>query len=138
MLTLLMLLACGGEPTTETGDSDDGSTDCGASEYYDVTVIAQVEDAAGVAMEGVEVGIEERNLPREFGSGVTDAAGRVEFVASQLESVPGCWGLLLNYWIVARCDGADCAEDDMNTELYNAIDDGTLLADVSSFPLVVE
>lgn len=138
MLTLLTLLACGPGATTETGDSDDGSTDCGASEYYDVMVVARVEDAGGSPVEGVEVRIEERNLARDFGAGTSDVAGNVSFTASQLESVPGCWGLLLDYWIVASCDGTDCAEDDMNTELFNAIDDGSLVADVSSFPLVVE
>lgn len=136
MFFLLTVLACGGAPS-ETGDSSDGTIECGASEYYDVSVKAVVQHQTGAPLAGAEVRLEERDSPRTFGSGTTGADGVVEFTASQVESVPNCWGLVLDYWIVAAVDGADVAEDDMNTELYNAISDGSYEADVTGFPLVV-
>jgi hypothetical protein len=44
---------------------------------------------------------------------------------------------VLNYWLVATdpADTTRVVEDDMNTELYNAIDGGTLATDVSDRPL---
>lgn len=134
---ILWMAACQNEETGAV-DTDDGAVECGASEYWDVQVRALVQDATGAPLADLPVTIEERNMPRSFGSGTTGPDGVVEFTAEQVESVPGCWGLLLDYWIVVDCDGTSCAEDDMNTELYNAIEDGSLEADVTGFPLVVE
>jgi hypothetical protein len=141
-LPLLALCACGEEPADEEQEDtgDPPGIHCGDATTWDVTVRARVEDAAGQGVEGVTVGLDDRGYTYGLlGSGETVATGDVQFVATGVTDLPGCWGIVLDYWLVAYDDaGKVAAEDDMNTELYDAIADGTVLADVSAFPLVVE
>ncbi|MBM4389968.1 MAG: hypothetical protein FJ090_02490 [Deltaproteobacteria bacterium] len=134
----LALAGCGPgeEDTQDTGD--DGGVECGDPVAYDIEVTAKVVDQRGAGLEGVEVGLDDRGWNYEIlGSGTTNRGGMVTFTAAGVTALDGCWATVLNYWIVATdpSDESRTAEDDMNTELYNAIDNGSLATDVSDFPL---
>ncbi len=114
-------------------DTQDGA--CGDVSTYDVVIRAQVE-RGGRAAAGVRVYLDDRAWElAELGEGTTGADGTVTFTAAGVTSVDGCWGTLLDYWIVAEDTDGATVEDDMNTELFNAIDDGSLEADVTTRPL---
>ena len=141
-LLLAALWACGDEPADEK-DEDTGDPpgiQCGDATTWDVTIRARVEDADGLGLEGVTVGLDDRGYTYGvLGTGDSVATGDVQFVATGVTDLPGCWGIVLDYWLVAYDEAGELVvEDDMNTELYDAIADGSLLADVSGFPLVVE
>ena len=54
-----------------------------------------------------------------------------------ITSVEDCWGTLLDYVLVAE-SGELYGEKQVNQQLFNAIDDGSMSADASMFPIVVE
>ena len=136
VMLVALLVGCGGEEPepkdSEATDSQDGA--CGEVTTHDVVIRAKVSKPGGA--EGVRVYLDDRAWELAvLGEGVTDAAGEVEFTAAGVTSVAGCWGTLLDYWIVAEDGAGVTVEDDMNTDLFNAIDDGSLVADVSGRPL---
>mgnify|MGYP001610474467 CR=1 FL=1 len=138
----VFLVACSGDGDGEgvdTGD-DDGGVECGDPVAYDVEVTAKVVDSGGKGVEGIEVALDDRGWTNSIlGSGLTSRSGLVTFSAKGVTALDGCWGTVLNYWVVATdpADPSRTAEADMNTELYNAIDGGSLVADVSDFPLAL-
>lgn len=133
---LSLLLACSPSKDSapvETTDSQDGA--CGAVSTHVVTVRAKVL-VGGQPAAGLRVYLDDRGWEmKSVGEGNTGANGEVEFVADPVTSVENCWGTVLNYWIVAENTDGSTVEDDMNTELFNAIDDGSLVSDVTGFPL---
>ena len=137
----LVLCLAGCAPADETvdegEDSDPAGVQCGEPVTYDVEIRARVEDVNGPAA-GVLVYLDDRGwTDSTLGSSTTDAAGETSFVALGVTALDGCWGTVLNYQLVAEhSDGRD-VEDDMNTELHAAIDDGSLVADVRDFPLTL-
>ncbi len=138
-MIVVFLMACGAEDSGAPAGDDTGhdGVDCGEASTHDVAITALVTAAAG-SVEGVEVTLDDRGWTNAIlGSGTTDGRGRVTFTAVGVTSLPNCWGTVLNYWIVAADpdDAARTAEDDMNTELYNAIDGGSFATDVSDRPL---
>ncbi|MSQ00759.1 MAG: hypothetical protein EXR71_02575 [Myxococcales bacterium] len=137
---LLSFAACGpvAETLDEGGDSDPAGVECGNPVTYDVEIRARVEDAAG-AVAGVDVALYDRGWTYVIlGTGTTGADGDVSFTARGITALDGCWGTVLNYQLLAEDSaGGRSAEDDMNTELHAAIDDGSLLADVRDFPLTL-
>lgn len=139
-LLCLLTVACA-EPGDDDDDDDgdnDGGVECGDPVAYDVEITAKVLDEAGRPAPGIDVLLDDRGWEYAFlGDGQTDARGMVTFTARGVTALDGCWGTVLNYWLVAidPTDHDRTAEDDMNTELYNAIDDGSLVTDVSDFPL---
>lgn len=142
MLWFAWLVACGGSPEVEpddTGEERDGA--CGDVTTWDVDVYAAVTDEAGTPLESVRVALEERLwAPGELGAGTTGADGTVVFQAVGVTSVEDCWATALDYWIVAvppPDSGVGAAEDDFNTDLFNAIDDGSLVVDVRDRPIVL-
>ena len=132
-----LLTACGGE--ADTGDSvvEEG---CGAEERFDVTVIAKVV-GGGAPLEGIEVVLEERNWePGEKGMGVTGSDGIAAIEATDLVSIPNCWGTRLNYQLVAS-DPAGVwgdGEKGVNSYLFNSIEDGSGVAEIVDFPIELE
>ncbi|MEQ1505767.1 MAG: carboxypeptidase-like regulatory domain-containing protein, partial [Myxococcota bacterium] len=87
---------------------------------------------------GATVTLEDRAWdPGVLATATTDADGRFSMSVVGLTSVDGCWATLLDYWIVAE-KGTDRGERGVNSELYAAIIDGTLQADLSSFPIEME
>ena len=142
MFPTLLLLACTPDTSAETGDTGtDFGTDCGEPTTYDVAFRVKVVDVRGAGIRDAAVSLEDRGYTfTSLGAASTGADGTVAFTAVGVTSLPDCWGTLLDYWLVAE-DAADASrrvEDDMNTQLFNAIDDGSLSVDVTEFPLVLE
>lgn len=153
--TLLVLVGCGGSaggtsPTDTGPPATDTDTDepiptttggqCGDTTRWDVEVRGRVVDAYGAPAVGADVRLEERAYSMQdevYGSGPTDGTGGFTFSASQVVSVEDCWATLLDYVVVAE-SGDLRAERDANSELFSAIDGGSLVADLSAFPLVLE
>jgi hypothetical protein len=136
---VLLVLACGSasEDTAVVEDADDGA--CGEVRTHDLEVRAAFEDASGAPIEGARVTLEERNwAPGTLGEGLTGTDGAVSFAAPGVTDVEGCWGSALDYWLVAEADGFITLEETMNSNLYNAIADGSLVADLRATPLVME
>ena len=74
-----------------------------------------------------------------LGEGQTDGQGLGSLLAVGVTDLPDCWGTLLNYVVeVSDPNGyyAD-AEKPVNSYLHGAIEDGSLEADFSAFPIVV-
>lgn len=139
LVVLLLLTACA--PEVETGeapeDTGHAGTECGDPEVFDIEIVAKVE-ANGKAAPGIEVALDDRGQTGEIlGTGTTGPNGTTTFSAVGVTSLDGCWGIVLDYWLVATDpdDASRTVEDDMNTELYNAIEDGSMQADVSDRPL---
>ena len=141
ILLPLSLLACSTpdpDETGDTGDADDGA--CGDVSTHDVRVRAKVVDASGDAAADIDVVLDDRGWEMvELGGATTDAKGEVDFVAVGVTSVEDCWGTVLNYQLVATdpADTSRTVEDGINSHLYAAIDDGSLVADVRDFPLTL-
>lgn len=136
-LVMVGLGACAGPAADDTADSSPGA--CGEVSTWDVTVLGRVEDGMGAPVPGARVVLEDRGWEpgTVLGEDDTDGAGQFEFVAEGVTSVEGCWGSLLDYVVVAT-EGSRQAERGVNQLLHQAIDDGTLEADLSPAPLVLE
>jgi hypothetical protein len=134
-LVVVGLAGCGGSADT---DIEDTGGACGAVTTWNVTVIGAVEDAAG-AVSGASVRLEDRGwtIGDVLGDATTDADGRFTLEATGVTSVEGCWGTVLDYRLVAE-EGGRSGEDKVNSALFDAIDSGSLEADVSEFPIQLE
>ncbi len=134
MLLLTWMLACTAGEDGEQKESEATVEGCGDPESYDIGIRAKVT-RGGQPAAGVRVYLEERLWePGILGEGSTDRDGTVSFEASPVTGIPNCWATAVDYWLVAE-DGGDVVEDDMNSELYDAVDDGSMVADVSNRPL---
>jgi hypothetical protein len=133
---LLGCLGCTGKEENEPEESDSGGgSGCGEVTTQDITVIAAVIKG-GRPVENIRVFLDDRGWEMmSLGEGLSDSQGKVEFVAAGVTGVENCWGTVLNYWLVAEDEEGNSAEDDMNTELYNAIEDGSFVVDTTSRPL---
>ena len=134
----VFLLACAGATDTSTvpADTDEPGVQCGDPVVYDIEIVAAAQHGKAPAA-AIEIALDDRGYTGDIlGSGTTSADGKVTFTAVGVTALDGCWGTLLNYVLVGTdpADGTE-VEDDMNAELYNAIDDGSLVADVTAFPL---
>lgn len=138
-LFALTVVAC--TPDDDEESDDTGSelgTDCGEPTTYNVAFDAKVVDDRGRGLAGIRVYLDDRGYTgTELGEGTTGGDGEVQLMAVGVTSLPDCWGTLLDYWLVASdpADETRVAEDDMNTQLFNAIDDGSLSVDAREFPL---
>ena len=132
-----------GSPTGDTATgvqttSDDGA--CGEVTVWDLTVRGVVHNAQGVGAPFASVWLEDRGWATTvevLGTTTTDGQGGFELAVTGLTSVEDCWGTLLNYVLVAEL-GPQRGEDEINTWLFTAISNGTLVADLSTSPLVME
>ena len=123
--------------TSETDVEDDGA--CGEVSAWDVTVRGAVVDGSGGPVAGAAVRLDDMgwNPGTTLGDGTTDGSGAFEFLADDVTSVDGCWGTLLDYVVRAELGDA-AAERDVNTPLYNAIQDGTRVMDITGAPLELD
>jgi hypothetical protein len=154
LFPLVILLSACGDETPTTADSapaadssgGDGPTppgappgQCGDVGYFDVSVVGLVVGPDGTAAVGAAVSLEERNWdPQTYASGTTDAYGAFTLVASQIVGVEDCWGVAVDYVVVAT-QGSASAERDVNQSLFNAVSPGgDGVADISAFPLELE
>lgn len=123
------------DPTTTT----DPGGQCGAVTDHNITIRAKVVDGGGAPVAGAELRIEEdywHNPPKTWGSAVTGADGIGEFSATGIVAVEDCWGVALNYVLLAQL-GDRVGEDDYNSSLYDAINSETYQTDTTSFPVVL-
>jgi len=133
-----LLLGCGSSdsPSDDTGEQ----VGCGDPSSHDVRVIYEVVDASGNGVSNLEVRLEERNWePGTLGTGETDGNGTGELLAAGVTDLPNCWGTMLDYVVVVEDPSAyyAAAEKPVNSYLHGAIDDGSLEADLTSFPIEV-
>jgi hypothetical protein len=157
-LTLSSLVACSGKSgettgdtsttdtvdTVGTGDTSDTQTTepsgaCGDPILYDLTVIGTVTSGPGQYAPAAHVVLEDRGWEPGtiLGEGFTDEKGVFQLSVVGLTSLENCWGTVLDYVLEAD-KGVFYGEKDINTNLFNAIEDGSLVADMSAFPLQME
>lgn len=113
---------------------------CGDVTYFDLNVFGVAEYADGSPARGVDIDLEDRGwMPGTLmGSTTTDNEGFFQFQIIDLASVEDCWGTVLDYVLVAEDDEGLFGERPANSVLYNAILDGSLSADFTGAPLVLE
>ena len=136
-LAILACAACGSSDPTDTGDTD-GQGACGEVSTEVMSVRGLVEDEQGLGFEGVTVRLEDRgwNPGATLGTAITDGQGQFVLEEVTITDVENCWGSMLDYVLVATHEEST-AEKEINTQLYNAILDASLEADVSAIPLVL-
>lgn len=162
MRTLLLLVAagCAGDAKTDDGGAPPGhsgsgtspestpTTDtdpsgaCGSPVNYDVVVLGLVETPTGAPADATTLALEDRGWQpgRVLGTATTDAYGAFTLQATAVTSLEDCWGTVLNYVLTAERAGpvgAQTAELGVNTPLYNAIQDGSLEADLGGLPITL-
>ena len=137
LLAVLLLVACGVD-SSETGETETDDGACGEVSTWDVSLSGTVESASG-PVAGALVTLEDRGWEpgTTLGSAETEADGGFVIEAVGVTSVEDCWGTLLNYVVVAE-DGDLRGERGINSPLYDAIASGSLEADISGAPLLVE
>ena len=95
-------------------------------------VSGTVVEPNGTPVNNAEVRLEDRGWNPSvttMGAGQTNAQGRYDFEVPELIDVEDCWGVLLNYYIVAE-RGPAFGEDDVNPSLLAAINDQSLVANL--------
>lgn len=137
---LSVLLACSGNNIDDNKDSggDDGKHGaCGAQHDEDFTIRAAAVDAGGTPLADMTITLSDDTTHDDFGGGTTNSKGIAEFSAAGVLVIDDCWGTAVDYHIHGSdpTGGHADAVDDMNTELHNALNDGTMVADVTDFPL---
>ena len=131
-----------GEPEPAKEDSEDTQDGaCGDASYWDITVRAKVQDEGGspLADMAVELDDESTGATGALGSGTTNPQGLVELLATGVEFREGCVGTLYDYQTIVT-DPAGIygeAKEEMDSNLYNATIDGTLIADITNVPIVM-
>ena len=139
-MVALLVTGCA-EEEPEPVDEDTQVGACGTPEDgISITVTGLVLDHQGAPVHGADVSLEERNWNTNttvHGAATTDASGEYTLSGSDLVSVPGCWGTAVDYWVTAEFNGL-AGEARANQKLFNAVDDGSLSADFSSFPIELE
>jgi hypothetical protein len=136
LVVALLAMGCHGGPADDTTDTRFGA--CGEITTWDVTVIGKVEDAAG-NVAGAAVSLEDRGWEpiTILGEATTTTNGSFTLEAQNVTAVEGCWGTLLDYVLVAT-EGSRSGERGINHPLYGAISDGSMEADITGNPLVIE
>jgi hypothetical protein len=138
MMASVLALGCGGEkqPVDDSGEREG----CGTATIHSVAVTFAVVDASGNGVSNLEVRLEDRAWePGVLGTGQTDGNGFGELFAESVTDLPGCWGTMLNYVVVAT-DPSDYyadAEKPVNSYLFGAISDGSNQADLTAFPMEI-
>jgi hypothetical protein len=126
-------------PTTDT----EPTGACGPPIDYDLTLTGLVQGASGEPGADTTLEVEDRGWTPGLilGTATTDAYGAFTMTLTDVTSVEDCWGTLLNYVLIGERDafgGPEAGELGINTPLYNAIQDGTLLADLGALPFTLE
>ena len=135
---MLALGACGA-PQGEDPIPEEEKGACGDRTTHDVTVLGRVVDVDGQGIESATVDLEDRgwNDGEVLGTATTAADGSFTMSATDVTSIEGCWGTMLDYVLVAEQDGRS-GEKGINSQLRSAISDESFEADVSSFPVTLE
>ncbi|TVQ91888.1 MAG: carboxypeptidase regulatory-like domain-containing protein [Deltaproteobacteria bacterium] len=133
LVLMVPLVSCGTEE--EPIFSAQGA--CGPVTEHVLTLHVRVVDASGEPAEGATVTLEERNYLREtLGSGLSDALGEASLADLDITSVEGCWGVALDYVVVATLEERQ-AEARINPSLFNAVQHGEAEVDRRDRPLTL-
>jgi len=130
-------MGCGSEPEPDSDTSSGGA--CGAVTEHVMEVAGLVEDSAGNVVIAANVRLEDRGWEpgTVLGEGITDSGGSFSLTELNVTGVEDCWGVLLDYVLVAESNGKT-GEKQINHQLFNAVVDGSMNADLSSFPIVID
>lgn len=130
---MLLWVGCSGDSELE---SDQGGA-CGAVTHHELTVLARVVDAEEMPVVGAEVVLEDRLDPAgPLGVATTDTDGEAALDDLNITSIEGCWGVALDYVLVASHEGRE-AEVRVNPSLFTAIDQGESVVDRRNRPIVL-
>jgi len=134
----VLLGACSsGEKSADDTGVKEG---CGDPTLHDITVQFAVEDESGNGVSNIDVRLEERNWdPGVLGESTTDGQGMGDLLAVGVTDLPNCWGTMLSYMVVVEDSSGyyATAEKGINSYLHGAIEDGSMTADLTAFPIVV-
>ena len=138
-----MFVGCGSvdDEQKDSGKSLSSSTTrpdsaCGdVIEGLDVQLLGRVT-LYGKPVEGAWVTIEEHTwVPGTVhGTGQTEKSGVFEVLASDLVSVEGCWGLMLDYTAEASFKGYSASRN-LNSSFLGALTTGKGVADIRPLPI---
>lgn len=132
-------IACAGpaDEPTDTG-TDDPQGACGDVSAIDVTITGTVRDGDQQWVPGAEVALEERNWEPGtiHGQATTDADGRFTMSAVNLPVVEGCWGVVVQFWLIGT-SGDLSGEKPMNSLIIGAYTDETFSVDLGGGPLIL-
>lgn len=123
--------------TTNPGTGTGGGGGCGDVNEWAMTLEGRVVDMAGTGVPFADVRVEERvwhPTTTVMGAGVTNAEGFFFLNLPEIVDVEDCWGTILDYSVVAE-QGPRSTERGINTPLFNAIQDGSLAADIADLTL---
>lgn len=149
LLAAALLAGCGPDDATDPTEppppppTDTDTTDhsfCGDVTTHNLTMAGLIVDATGYPVEGAEARVEEYNWDNRvvvYGSATTDALGAFSLQLTGVVSVEDCWATALDYKLIGELGGL-YGEMLANQTLFGAIDGGSLHADVTAFPLVIQ
>ena len=150
MFLMLPLYACTAEGVllpepVDTGtelvgtDTTPPQSACGQVSTWDVTLVGVATRPDGGPAGSATIRLEDRGwAPGTIvGEALTNHNGEFQLELAGLTSVEDCWGTILNYVLTGHTISA-YGERPLNPPLLNAIEDGSLHADVSGLPLVLE
>lgn len=139
-----MVAGCASGEVKDTGSSAlDSSTTappdsaCGdVTDGYEVQILGKVT-LYGKPAPGARVTIEEHTWEpgTVHGAGETGTKGEFDVLATELVSVEGCWGLMLDYTAEVSLDGF-AGSRNLNSALLGALTAGDGVADIR--PLAIE
>lgn len=118
-----------GPPDSACGDVTDG---------YEVQILGRVT-LGGKPVAGARVTIEEHTWEpgTVHGDGVTGEKGEFDVLATELVSVEGCWGLMLDYTAEVSAAGFGGSRN-LNSALLGALTAGDGVADIRPLPIELE
>ncbi len=124
---------------TDTDTDTDTTGFCGEVSVWDLQLVGKVVDADGQGVQGVSLKLDDRgwNTGTVLGTASTNWQGQFEMDVNQLTSVEDCWGIILDYVLVGE-KGGESSEKGINPFLHGAITDGSLVADITTVPLVMD
>lgn len=133
------------EPTDTTSEPTDTAPDptdpgaCGDVSHWAITLLGRVTLNTGNPAVGAHAWLQDDGwIPGTVvGEATTDDQGRFEMALPNVTSVENCWGTLLDYQLNAEL-GTLAGARGINTDLFNAIYTGELVADTTAFPLQME
>ena len=134
---IVFLMGCGTDSEAPEDTSGDGA--CGAVSEHTMVVTGRVQGTDGEFLGAADIRLEDRGWEpgTVLGETTTDGDGSFELPDLEITGVEGCWGILLDYVLVAELEGLT-GEKEINHQLFNAIEDGSLAVDVSAFPIMIE
>ncbi len=141
-----IVAGCASGEVKETGFSGLDSTTtappdsaCGDVTYGDEVQVLGRVTLYGKPVQGARVKIEEHTWEpgTVHGEGETGEKGEFDVLASDLVSVEGCWGLMLDYTAEVTVDGY-AASRNLNSALLGALTTGGGVADIRPLPIELE